>query len=372
MTVAPLQVYKPMNLKLLLETIADRLNSGDLENEAQVKQSVVLPIIRALDWNDEDPKVVKPEYKVDHGYVDYAMLDHGTPHVFIEAKRMGVSLARGEDQLFGYAAHKGVPILILTDGRHWDFYLSMALGVPKERRFLRMELSSKRNASENAAYLEEFVQRDRVISGQSRRSGRKILESIRQRERARNTMPQIWSQLLQSPNQLLVSLVSKEVHAACGSNPESNDVRIFLSVQTASIEIPEEFEDITPPPPPPPGRIVGFEFKGERYETGTGVHTLARVIQLFDELNSEFMTRMEERTTSRKRKLVARERSELFKSSHLVKYSKNLGNGWWLGTNMSSSSVRQRIETACEVAGVKFGTELKLIEKEEVVPQAAN
>ena len=64
----------------------------------------------------------KPEYAVEGGFVDYALLDRSKPRVFVEAKRKGAISADGEDQLFRYAAHQGVPLLVLTDGNVWALY----------------------------------------------------------------------------------------------------------------------------------------------------------------------------------------------------------------------------------------------------------
>ena len=40
-----------------------------------------------------------PEYSAGHGLVDYALLDRGSPQVFLEAKRIGAMDAGGEEQL---------------------------------------------------------------------------------------------------------------------------------------------------------------------------------------------------------------------------------------------------------------------------------
>ena len=65
-----------------------------------------------------------------------------------------------------------------------------------------------------------------------------------------------------------------------------------------------------------------------------------------------------------KRRLVARNRDDLYTDPKLVrKASRNLGNGWWLATNNPTASKRKYIQTACEVAGVKFGSQLRLIER---------
>ena len=121
-----------------------------------MKQAVIVPILRALDWDDADPAEFVPEYSVDSGRVDYALLGpKGAPLVFVEAKGIGRVGLAGEEQLFRYAVNKGVPFLILTDGDLWDFYLSMAAGVPAERRFYRAKLTREEGVADHAGFFEE-------------------------------------------------------------------------------------------------------------------------------------------------------------------------------------------------------------------------
>ena len=124
-----------MSLEAILKTAIVNLRSGSLEREEDVKLAVILPILQALGWNPADPGSLRPEYPASSGRVDYALLCHGRPQVFLEAKRGGALDVRAEAQLFRYAVNNGVPLLVLSDGRHWDFYLSMADGAPEERRF---------------------------------------------------------------------------------------------------------------------------------------------------------------------------------------------------------------------------------------------
>ena len=42
--------------------------------------------------------------------------------------------------------------------------------------------------------------------------------------------------------------------------------------------------------------------------------------------------------------------------------SLDLGNSWWLDHSLNAESIRRRMRTACEIAGVKYGSQLKLIE----------
>ena len=48
-----------MSLEQILKVAVERIRSGSLENEAQVKQAIILPILRALDWDDTKPRGVQ-------------------------------------------------------------------------------------------------------------------------------------------------------------------------------------------------------------------------------------------------------------------------------------------------------------------------
>ena len=74
-------------------------------------------------------------------------------------------MSLGEEQLFGYASNRGVPLLVLTDGNRWDFYLSMAEGVPSERRFYRLELQLEHKIPEYVDFLDQHLRKRRVVSG---------------------------------------------------------------------------------------------------------------------------------------------------------------------------------------------------------------
>ena len=69
--------------------------SACVNNEANTIQFLIMPMLRGLGWNDDDPAQVIREYKPAgkrrYGQsmaVDIALLDHGVPKVFVEAKRL--------------------------------------------------------------------------------------------------------------------------------------------------------------------------------------------------------------------------------------------------------------------------------------------
>lgn len=369
-----------MSLEKTLKVAVERISSGSLENEAQVKQAIIVPILRALDWDDTNPAEFKPEFSVGKGWVDYALLpEGGGPLVFIEAKGLGRVDILGEEQLFRYAVNRGVPFLILTDGDLWDFYLSMAAGDPAERRFYRAELTREERIPEYARFLDSHLQKTRVVSGEARRAAEKRHESNREREKARKAIPGAWRTLLETPDEMLRDLLAEEVERSCGTKPEPEDVVSFLQERlspalpkTTRVDQPtprprpSSSSSTTPEPPnkKKPTRILGYILDNKQVETGFSNRTLGELVKEFGRRDPEFMVRLAAQTSGPKRQLVARSRHDLYtdRPDFVEKASMDLENGWWLGHHLSTGEIRKRIKIACEVAGVRFGSQLKLIE----------
>ena len=135
--------------------------------------------------------------------------------------------AGGEEQLFGYASNRGVPLLVLTDGNRWDFYLSMAEGVPSERRFYRLELQLEHKIPEYVDFLDQHLRKRRVVSGEARLVAEQRHASNRERKRAHQAIPRAWQTLLKEPDETLRDLLAEKVESECGTKPELDDVEVF-------------------------------------------------------------------------------------------------------------------------------------------------
>ena len=359
-----------MDLEGTLRIAVANLGSNRLENEAQVKQAVILPVLRALGWDDADPDAFRPEYAVEGGLVDYALFDRSMPRVFVEAKRKGAISADGEEQLFRYAANQGVPLLVLTDGNVWALYLSMAEGVPSERRFFVTQLEQA-DVSECAESFGSLLRKDRVVSGAARREAERRHESVRARMRARDGINSAWQELLAGPDEMLRDLLAEKVETDSGIKPDLKDVESFLRAVPSSLLPPQEPDRPEPVAGLPRkgrrtqsgGKIRGFVLRGQRVECRNARTTLTHIIQRLDRDSPRFMESFAEAAKGKTRRLVARNRSNLYDKSHLEKHSVDLGNGWWMGTNLNAAAIRQHILTACRVAGIRFGSQLTLIEE---------
>lgn len=361
-------------IKQTLERAIKLISSKGLKNEAEVKQYIITPILRALGWNDSAPSEVIPDFSFDSGgRVDYALLNQeNKPIVFIQAKTPGNINDKGVNQVFGYAANtiiiKGVPFLILCDGNIWDFYLSMAAGDPVERRFYRMELKQEYKIDANVRFFEKYLHKNKVGLKQTRIDAEKLHDENKQKYKARKTIPTIWQELLNNSDEAICRLLANAVARKCGNQPELSDVKNILKETGSAVSSLWSY----PETPPTPKRIVGkkiinkklvaFVLDGQRIDTGSAANTLVEVIKEFQLRDSEFIHRLDEETRSSKRRLVARRKEELYKTEHLRHSAKKLEHGWLVGVNLSKERIRQYIRLSCKIAGVKFGSQLKLIE----------
>ena len=361
-----------MNLEQTLRKAIGLLNSGKLDSEAHVKSAVILPVLRKLGWDDGDPDAFKPEFAVERRFVDYALLDDGKPRVFIEAKHLDAKVGKGEGQLFGYASNRGVPLLVLTNGWYWDFYLSMASGLPAERKFYSMDLHLEGKISYYVRFLEQHLGKDLVVSDAARLSAEELLQNSRKRERARLAIPDAWRALVQEPDKRLQDLLAKRVENECGAKPDLGDVDTFLSSlqshspKTRPKPSPPAVQSVpspTPPVPKPRATINGFVFRQRRVVCKSAIDTLEEILKTFQHQDSGFMERFAQKAVGRTRRLLARHQDDLYDDDRYTKRSRRLENDWWLGTNYGAESIRRHIKTACGVAGIKFGEELRLIEE---------
>ncbi len=288
---------------------------------------------------------------------------------------MGRADAKGEEQLFSYAVNRGIPLLVLTDGKVWNFYLSMAPGNPPDRRFYRIELTQEGMIPDYAELFRRYLQRDNVVSGRARLDAEEQLRIAKESELARNQIAPCWNALLSAPSPILREALVDAVERQCGVKPELDDVQKFLQgLHYAPAPLPHNPVPDKPVAPRKPnrnrkatGKILGYILDGRRVDAQSGSRALRSILMEFERRDASFLERFAAETRTASRNLVARSRDDLFVTSpHLgERQSLPLDNGWWLGTNLSLSQVRGHIETACRLAGVWFGVQLTLIERQD-------
>lgn len=135
-----------------IQALAERLEKfkDGYFNEANTKQSLILPFVRMLGYDTDNPLEVTLEYAASFGVkkdarVDIAVMREGTPSIFIECKPLGVALDITKvSQLFAYfAACPDTRIGILTNGRQYQIFSdTRTKGVMDKTPFLSFDITS--------------------------------------------------------------------------------------------------------------------------------------------------------------------------------------------------------------------------------------
>lgn len=175
------------NTENLTKTIARVFTSMEIIerynfDEAATKQFVILPILRALGWDDEnlDTLEIFPESRTDsenhkRTKVDYALQHEDRVLVFIECKRWSENLEKlkHQEQLAHYIFQRGVDLGVLTNGKTWHFYFAYKTYVPWQRRkFCTIELG---NEVEIVTGFQKYLSKSRVLDGSAKVDAEKII-----------------------------------------------------------------------------------------------------------------------------------------------------------------------------------------------------
>lgn len=216
-----------MALQDTIEDIQARLKRREYANEDEITQKVVRRLLHELGW-DIFGTQVRGQFTVTNGFVDVALLaDESKPDIFIEVKQHG-KLEGADEQVFGYAFHRGVPFVIVTDGQEWHFYLSdPAKGSYDERKVYNLDLL-EREPSESEYRLLRYMSHAEVANRNALRSAQDDHENATKKRKAERSIPEAWVKLLDTKDDKLLELVTEQVEALCGYRPEPESVFAHL------------------------------------------------------------------------------------------------------------------------------------------------
>ena len=226
-------------------------------------KGIVDRLLQRLGWTTNDPTVVCPEYKIADGRVDYALCAPSlNPIVLIEVKRVG-NIAGAEEQLFSYAFHQGVPILILTDGRFWRFFYPSGTGHYTERLVCELDLSDTDN-DKNAYQLQRYLSYAAIHNGEAVEAiADDYKKLVSQREVSRH-LPRTWQKLVDVADELLIDVLAEATEDACGHKPSKQQVLDFLkSLESTQERFMAHQNDVPSPDPRPLRRSP----RSEKYYT---------------------------------------------------------------------------------------------------------
>ncbi len=258
--------------------------------ESGIKQTIILPIMKALGWNFYDIDEVQPEYKVKEGAVDYALKHNGQIKVFIEAKRGNENLKKDEEQLLKYAFNAGVKLAVLTNGIEWWFYLPSEEGEWEERKFYSLDLYGQ-EIDEIISKFKEFLLKDYVISDQAYLNAKNLYDLKRRKRIINDTLKKAWDEIISDSDERLIKLLAERTKDLCGYQPDNEDVKEFLRefVDKYSFSTKEKVRTRTSTKTKGPTKskedftgksIISFSFKGVNYPVKSWQNLLLKIINL--------------------------------------------------------------------------------------------
>ena len=217
-----------MTLKEHIDDIQIRLEQNEYPNEAAVRQGIIERLLGVLAWPvSVDTKIVYPEYGIEGRKVDYALCDTAsTPRVFIEVKRVG-KIDKGTKQLFEYAFHTGVPIVILTDGQKWRFFHPAGEGSYEDRKVADLDLIVG-NSDECAESLNRYLNYESVKIGKAAEVIAEDYRNIVNQRQIEERLPEVWNELLQEKNDYLLLAMMEKAKEKVGHGPTEEQVLTFL------------------------------------------------------------------------------------------------------------------------------------------------
>ena len=384
-----------MVLEAKLTEIQGRLTPEHFPSEAAVSQGIVLPILRELNWDTDNPMVVRPEYTAGRGRVDFALCEQsGSPKVFIEVKGLGGETEDAVEQVMQYAFRAGVRIVVLTDGGTWSVYLPAEEGSYEERRVFKLDLS-EHSPQKSSEFLQRYLEESRVVSDDALKSALRDLGDRKRLEKARRAVPSAWRDIFEAsePDEslnLLVDVLADRVESKVGVRPDDNDVVNFLrSLQRQEGQVP------APPPSgaserkqpvqrrvrqvstPPSSRDKDSKREKRRsgrsgklvildrsYPYRSQTEAMGIVFQKLQEEDPNFLQRFYEHSRNQRggrgsRRYLGRNQRELFGDN--VKYSRSyakIGGGWVVSADYIWSKKEEICQLAAEVAGLEFGRDI--------------
>ena len=235
-----------------LSAVKQNLDKNAYASEAAVSMMIVLPVLKHLGWQTDNPLYVCPEYPLGNRRVDYGLrISEGKEEglrCIIEVKAVGNIMA-ADRQLFEYAFHAGAPLAILTDGKLWRFYLPFAVGQYEERLVRTLDVQED-STEEVFEVLARYLSFDNTHSGQAKENAESDLnERINKRE-ARKNISKAWKNLLEGTSDKLINLLVEETSLIDSFAPEKSDVASFLKSFTNPESNPDPIKPQPTPTPP--------------------------------------------------------------------------------------------------------------------------
>lgn len=225
-------------LLIRLEKMKNNPSISKLD-EAATKQCVILPILRTLGWDVDNPNEVTPEYKVESGNVDYSLRLRDENKIFLEVKKTAEDLdkVRHDDQILQYSFRKAVELAILTNGVTWSLYLPMKGVDWKERKFFTIDILEQEIDSVVSNFI-DLLAKNNIESGQALRNAETLFKGKQKNETLKESLPEAWSKVVDEYDPRFLDLLADTTEKLCGYKPDNEEVKKYLKSRS-SIQLPQ-------------------------------------------------------------------------------------------------------------------------------------
>ena len=367
-------------MRKVIDDIILNIKDGLFMNEASVSQGIIQRILKALDWNVYNPRIVTPEYSISGGRVDFALCyPNDKPIVFIEVKQIG-KIYGAEKQLFEYAFHQGVPMAILTDGAEWHFFLPAEQGNYDDRRVYKLDLL-ERDPDEIVKRFNRYLNYQNICNGTAIENARRDYKNVAKEREINRTLPEAMLKLINDCDEILVDLLKEKVESLCGYSPDEDVVMGYLKDNLTVKELSQRQipTQISQPPKQPlvtrkpkikPTTVVtsqnvaGFSIKGKIYKTSGARDFCIKGLTELSKLTNNFFGRYAALPKhGKKRRFVADNKFDLYPGREDLAQndSYEIIPGWWIGTNIGQLQAIKIVQLGCEIAKLKVGSDFKVI-----------
>ena len=322
-------------LKESILDIRDGIKSGRFidKKEASISQGIVLRILSSLSWPTFDTSIVFPEYPFEGGRVDYALCHPANnPVILLEVKRIG-KISGAELQLFQYAFHQGTPLVILTDGWKWKFYLPAEQGAYHERIVCTIDIAVH-SIDQICNLFSNYLEYNSVCSGVAIEKSR-----IDFREKSKYTQSE--SEIAEKLSQT-ADIGNKEELFKRTKISKSSSIRRYKSTFTQ------------------------FVFKGNKYSANNRREAVAIIFNLIADDDPDFLSRFSQLSEhGAYRKYLGKSQSDLYPDDPVRALNKSheFRRGWWIPGGIGRRTINKIIEMVCRVTDFEFGKDIYIIDE---------
>jgi hypothetical protein len=317
------------------------------QNEMAVRDQIVIPILRNLGWDSENPEEIQPNVSTEEGVPDYSLIKNGKKILFVEAKKLGVDIEQKEviRQLAKYSFGEGTKYGVLTNGAIWVLIRSFEEGTTlTERTVWKTDLEN-----------EELPAVLRKISTISKTN----IEHIEVLVKKAQILDEIWQSLLDEPEEMIKGLMPVVKSIITQGYPdyqfEDTEIEDLLKERVKEI-ISGEFGEKTPSETPVEsipfrgGSPRKMKLKGEVFELRNSYEILVNTANWLIKNGKLKPLDCPVGIGRGKRNLINKEPKHKYGDN--FRAPKKLSNGLWIETSYSTAGCINSAKRLLEKFGV--------------------